>query len=152
MKNSLLQLTFGLVVLIVGAGLEEMLPKFLGVGFPILLTAVQFMSLGPFASVAIVFAALAGATEDALSSLPLMTSVSYFLVVALLVRRLGLPRGVSVFAYPCYQLWLAVWSSGLGGGIFNRLLLSFPLGVVTSVAVGVLVCGARRGAAIDEQD
>ena len=34
------------MTLVLGAGAEELLPKFLGVGFPILLTATQFFATG----------------------------------------------------------------------------------------------------------
>ena len=40
MKNDVLQLMFGVLALVLGAGCEELLPKALGVGFPILLMVV----------------------------------------------------------------------------------------------------------------
>ena len=75
-----------------GAGAEVLLPKVLGVGFPVLMTAVQFFAVRrPAVSVAM-FAIAAGAMEDALSALPPVTSVSYFLGLAALVRWSGMPR------------------------------------------------------------
>ena len=44
-----------------------------------------------------------------------------------------------------------VWTSGLGGGVFLRFLLAFPLGFVTALVVGVAVGWGRKEAAIDEQ-
>lgn len=152
-KGKFLQIAFGLIVLVLGGGLEELLPKCSGVGFPVLLAAVQSLAISfgsaPFV---FVFAVLAGAMEDALSSLTPMTSVSYFLVSAFLVRRLELPRGAILLTYPCYQLWLSVWTSGLGGTLFVRLLLAVPLGLVTSALVGAALDGVQRGGALDEQD
>lgn len=152
MKTSLLQLAFGFLVLVLSAGAEEFLPKPFGVGFPFLLSAVQVLALGtgtwPFA---VVIAVCAGALEDGLSALPPMTSVSYFLMCAVLVRRLGFPQAMMVLTYPCYQLWLMVWTSGLGGSVFLRFLLAFPLGFATALVVGVAVGWGRKEAAIDEQ-
>ena len=49
-----------------------------------------------------------------LLSLPVMTSASYFLAVAALIRWSGFPRAAIVLTYPAYQLWLAAWTGGLG--------------------------------------
>lgn len=152
MKDNLLQLLFWLLVLVVGAGCEELLPKFLGVGFPILLIAVQLAACGRMpVSLALVVAVAAGALEDALSSLPVMTTASYLLIVVAFVRGFGFPRAAVALTYPCYQLWLSIWVGGLGGGVFGRLLLSLPIGLVTAAAVGFLVFWLGGKAAIDEQ-
>ena len=152
MKNNLLQLAFGLVVLVLGGGLEEFLPKVLGVGFPVLLTATQFWALRAKSSLqAVLFALLAGAFEDALSSLPPMTSVSFFPMSALFVRQVGFPRAVTALTYSAYQLWLLIWTSVPGGEIFNRLLLSVPVGMLTAWAVGAALTWIRTEGAIDEQ-
>lgn len=153
MRSNLLQLAFGLIVLVLGAGAEEVLPKFSGVGFPVLLASVQALARG-FGSMPLVvaFTVLSGAFEDSLSSLSPMTSVCYFLVSALLARRLGFPRLLILLTYPCYQLWLSVWTSGLGGTLFVRLLLAVPLGAVTVAAVDAALAAAWRGGALGEQD
>ena len=148
MKDNLLQTVFWLLVLVVGAALEELLPKFFGVGFPVLLATVQLAACGrmPFA-----LAVAAGGLEDALSSLPMMTTVSYFVLTLALVRGFGFPRAAAALTYPCYQLWRSVWTGGLGGGIFVRLLLSVPVGLLTAAVVGRAVDWLRGKAAIDEQ-
>jgi len=152
-KNSLLQLAFGLAVLILGAAAEELLPKVLGVGFPVVLASVPVLAAGRGSILTrLVLAVVAGALEDALSGLPVMTSVSYFLAVTFLVDRLDCSRILVPLAYPCYQLWLAVWSDVTGGGVFTRLFLSVPVGAVTAMAAGWLIAKARKGAAVDEQD
>ena len=152
MKDNLLQTVFWLLVLVVGAALEELLPKFFGVGFPALLATVQLAACGrmPFA-LAVALAVAAGGLEDALSSLPMMTTVSYFVLTLALVRGFGFPRAAAALTYPCYQLWLSVWTGGLGGGIFARLLLSVPIGLVTAALVGLAVDWLKGKAAIDEQ-
>ena len=151
MKDSLLVLAFWLVALVLGASAEELLPKFLGVGFPVLLALVGAFSVRRDAPAAALFALAAGAVEDALSSLPPMTSASAFLILAVFVRRSGLPQLAAVFAYPCYQAWLEIWTGGLGGGVFGRMLLSLPVGFLTAWTVGFLSETLSRKAAVDER-
>ena len=113
MKNDVLQLMFGSLALVLGAGCEELLPKVFGVGFPILLMIVVFLSVRFGLLLTVFLAIAAGALEDAVSSLTPMTSVSAFLIVAVLVRRFGLPYLAAMLVFPCYQLWLSVWMGGL---------------------------------------
>ena len=148
MRNDLLQILFLLLVLVFGAGAEELLPKFGGVGCPVLLVAVQVLAPRLRLPLALLFAAAAGAAEDALSGLMPMTSVSYFLLAAALVRAVGLPALATAFTFPCYQLWLAVWTGGLN--VFTRILLSVPAGLLTASAVAGLISFLMRKAAIDE--
>jgi len=152
-NDNLRQFVFGFVLLVLGAGLEELLPKVLGVGFPLLLTAVQALSvvIGSF-PVVFVLAVVAGALEDALSSLPFLASVSYFIIVALSVRVIGMPRFSVVLTYPCYLLWLALWTSGSGVGIFSRLLMSLPVGGITAFVIGTVVAWVGGKGAVDERD
>ena len=94
MISRAVQFVLAVLVLVSGAAFEEMLPRAFGVGVPVLLAAVLSLSarqVGPFA---LAFAVVAGAVEDALSALPPMTSVSYFLAAALLLRRFGSARFV----------------------------------------------------------
>ena len=152
MKDNLLQLAFWSIVLLFGAALEELLPKFFGVGFPVLLVAVQLAAFGRLPiSLAVVLAVAAGALEDALSGLPAMTTASYLVLVVALVRNFGFPCAAAALTYPCYQLWLSIWEGGLGGGIYVRLLLSLPVGLLTAAAVGIAVTWLNGKAAIDEQ-
>ena len=149
MRNDFLQIVFLMLVLIVGTCCEELLPRVLGVGFPVLLTAVQFLSARGNPVLSVFFAMAAGAMEDGLSSLTPMTSVSYFLLTAILVRRTGQPCVMTVLTYPCYQLWLAVWTGGMN--VFSRILLAFPIGLATAVFVVWALSGTMRKAAIDER-
>lgn len=152
MKGSALAIALSFAVLVVGGGLEEVLPKVLGVGFPFLLVSVQFVAAQPGpAAAATVFAIAAGGIEDALSGLPPMTSASFFLAVAAFTRWSGLTRTAAALTYPAYQLWLAVWTSGLGGGVFARLLLSLPVGLATGFVVGAALAWAGGKGAIDER-
>ena len=93
----------------------------------------------------------AGAVEDAISSLPAMTSVSYFLVAASLSRWSGFPRCTAAFAFLGYQAWLWAWIGTLHGGIFARMFLSLPVGALTAVVTAAVLAWAGRKAAIDEQ-
>jgi len=149
-RNSPLRFVFSLLALVIGAAAEECLPKLLSVGFPVLLVEAQLMaSRGPLVAAA-AFAMAAGALEESISSLPAMTSVSYFLAVAVLARRAELPRAAVVLSYPAYQLWLRLWVSGAGGNVFQRLLVSLPIGVATALAVGAILLWTERKAGINE--
>lgn len=151
MKNSFIQFLLALLVAVFGAAAEELLPKFFGVGFPVLLTAVQIFAVRRPLAVMVVFSITAGALEDAVSSLPVMTSVSYFLAVSIMTRWVDLPRFATVLTYPAYHLWLWLWVSGLDGSVFTRVPVALALGTVTALAVWRLVEWLEEKAAIDEQ-
>lgn len=149
MRNEFLQLIFAFLALMIGGVAEETLPKFLGVGFPVLLALTHLVSSR--SSAAVLFAIAAGAMEDALCSLPLMTSVSYFMVVMVLVRRSELPLSAIAATYPGYQLWLLLWTSLPGGGVFWRMLLALPIGLLTMFVTAVLFTWLERRSAINGQ-
>ena len=151
MANDVVTFAFAAVALVLGAGAETLLPKFLGVGFPVLLTTVQFMAARRTAVAAVIFALAAGAMEDALSALPAATSASFFLLLASLVRWSGMPRAATLLTYPAYQMWIYVWTDRAGGGVFSRVLLALPVGLATALAVGAVLIWAERKAAVDEQ-
>ena len=151
MRNSPLIFVFSVLTLVIGAALEEIFPKVADVGFPVLLVAVQFMAARRPAFAAAVFAVAAGAMEDAVSSLPVMTSVSYFLAVGLLTRKIGFSRMLAAVSYPVYQVWLAIWVGALGGGVFNRILLAMPIGLATAFAAGEVLSFFERKSAVYEQ-
>ena len=89
--------------------------------------------------------------REFLRFLLLLTRVSFFLAVAGFARVTGLRGAATALTYPCYQLWLAVWTSGLGGGVFGRILLSLPVGLVTAFAVGVTLAWIERRGAVHEE-
>ena len=151
MVSRAVQFVLAVLVLVSGAAFEEMLPRAFGVGVPVLLAAVLSLSarqVGPFA---LAFAVVAGAVEDALSALPPMTSVSYFLAAALLLRRFGSAWFVPAVTYAGYQVWLSVWVSSIGGDVFKRVLLACPVGLVTALVVDVALAWLCRKAAVDER-
>ena len=140
------------LVLVFGGAAEELLPRFLGVGFPVLLAASQWFAVRRCGAIQpLLFALAAGAMEDALSSLPAMTGSGFFVLWAAAVRWVRLPRGAMLLAYPIFQVWLYLWVAGLQGGIFNRLLLALPLGLATEFAAGAALVWVAGKAAIDEQ-
>ena len=151
MANSVIVLVLAVLLLVLGAGAETLLPKFLGVGLPVLLASVQFVAMRRPAATVVLFALAAGAMEDSLSSLPAATSASYFLALAALVRWSGMPHAAALFAYPVYQIWLFVWTGRPGGGVFGHILLALPAGMVATVAVEVLLGWVERKAAVDEE-
>lgn len=150
MANSWIELVLALAVLVFGGAAEELLPKVFGVGFPVLLSAVHIVAARRNAAAAFLFAVAAGATEDSLSSLPFLTSVSFCVLVVLLVRRLEIPRLTMALTYPIYHLWLAVWVEELQGSVFLRMALALPVGLATVFAVGALLGLAERKAGLDE--
>ena len=150
-KSELIQLLTAALLLFVCAGLEELLPKFFGVGVPLLLASVIFVSFRREAAFSFFFAVAAGAMEDALSALLPLASVSYFLIVWVLVRRLRASWPLMAALCPGYQLWLFVWTSGIGAGVFVRLLTAIPVGLLTAWCVGGLLRWVERRAAVDEQ-
>ena len=151
MANSFTVLVVLALSLVIGAGAETVLPKFLGVGFPVLMCAVQFVAVRRSAAAATLFALAAGAMEDALSALPMATSASFFIALAAFSRWSGMAGAAAVFAYPAYRLWLFVWTGGHGGGIFTHILVAVPMGVVTACAVGLVLGWMEGKAALDEE-
>lgn len=150
MKNNLTLILLSWIAIVFGCAAEELLPKVAGVGFPVLMSAVvaaaprrEWFSL-------VVFAVAAGGAEDAVSSLPVMTSPVFFLAVAALVRRWELPAGAGGAFYPLYQVWLALWPSGVEGPLFVKILTALPLGAVTLWATGSVGRWLERKAAADE--
>lgn len=150
MKISFLHLIFDLLVLVVGLALEEMLPKVGGIGFPVLLSATVYLARCRPMVTAVFFALAAGGAEDAASVLPAMLSASYFLGVALLARWSALPTFLAILVYPGYQLWLEIWTTGLGGAIFSRLPTALLLGAFTLIVSSSILNFWERKAALDE--
>lgn len=149
-KSEIVQFVFCLLVIVLGGAAEELLPKYLGVGFPILLAAVVSLAARRSIPFLVLFSVAAGAFEDALSGLPMVTSASFFLACAALSRIPVIPREVFFLAYPFYQLWLNLWDSGLNGGIFGRMLIALPVGILTMVAMRFVLQWAERKAAVNE--
>lgn len=151
MLGRVVQFVLAVLVLVSGAALEDLLPRVLGVGIPVLLMSALFLAVRQAGSSALAFAVVAGAVEDALSSLPPMTSASYFLAVAFLVRRFGAVGFVPALAYAGYQVWLSVWVVSIGGDVFKRIVLACPVGLVSAFAVGWALAWLYRKAAADER-
>lgn len=152
MKNNAVRLVLAVSTLILGAAGEELLPKVLEVGFPLLLAAVVCFAVRFPVAIAILVALGAGASEDAISSLPFFTSVSFFLLVGTAARLTQLPYLIAPFAFPLYQVWLCLWTPDLSGSVFTRILVSFPIGVLTVAAVATLLSHVERKAAVHEAE
>ena len=151
MIGRIVQFVLYVLVLVPGAAFEELLPRVFGVGVPVLLMSTLFLSVRQAGPSVLAFAVVAGAVEDALSALPPMTSVSYFLALALLLCRLGSAWFVPAVAYAGYQVWLSVWVTSIGGDVFKRVLLACPVGLVTAFAVEVALAWLCGKAAADER-
>ena len=150
MKSEVVQIVLAFLTLVLGCAAEELLPKFVGVGFPILMSATVFLASRHRISLSIYFAIAAGAAEDALSGLPPATSASFFLAVVALAKWSEFPNGaLVVMSYPVYQGWLRLWTGAAYGSMFYRVLVAVPLGLVTAFATWVVLAWAERRAAID---
>ena len=150
-ENSVLQLLFALCVLSIGGAAEDMLPKVAGVGFPVLLSAVIVTATRRQSVPAVLFAIAAGAFEDSLSSLPLMSSSSFFVLAVAWMRAADMPRVTALLAYPAYQAMLPIWTGGFGANMYMRILVALPVGALTLAMVWLAVVFFERRAAIGEQ-
>ena len=146
MKGSVVQFAFIVLALAVGGALEDMLPAFGSVGTPVLLGAALFFALTR-TPVWMIAAVAAGALEEAVASLPPATAIVFFAAVAAAVRFFREPLVWIVAAYPAYQAWLGLVADG--SGAISRVLLAFPVGVVSLAAVTALLSLAWRKAGAD---
>lgn len=152
MKNNTVRFVLALLTLCLGASIEEMLPKFCNVGFPVLLSVLPLIALRSPVILPILFSLMAGTIEDALSALPLLTSSSFYLLVIVFIRWIRFPFLSAFFAFPLYQIWLCVWVQGVQGNLFSRLLVAFPLGALTMGFVTFVLWGVERSVGADETD
>jgi len=151
--SGVLLLLFYLIVLVSGGAMEEMLPKMLGVGVPVLLGWTLFAAVHRSAPTVAVLAIAAGAFEDALSALPLLTSVSFFVVSALAVNRVcggwGGGRGLAALpallvAYPLYRAWLCLVAGG--GGLGQTVIPAVLMALAASFVVAFFAWCERKAA------
>ncbi len=149
MKTEVVQFVFAALVLVFGGAAEELLPKVLGVGFPVLLSATLLVSARASAPAALLFALAAGALEDALCGLPAATGIGFFTLAALACRAPVLQLPALGLGYPLFQAWLWLWMPALNGSVFNRILLSLPLGALTAAATGLVLAWLGRKAVLD---
>lgn len=147
MKSDIVKFLFLLTVLVFACAAEMCLPEFGGVGFPVLLTVTILASRGSGKISWILTAVAAGAFEDAVSSLPFASSISFFLLTAFGVRVAGAPVAVTVLAYPFFQLWAGVLSPG--GNSFGRFAVAFPMAALTLAVVTPLFGFFRRKVGLD---
>ena len=127
-KNDFVQFLFLLILLLVSAAAEELLPVFGGVGFPLLLAAVMAVSPRQRILAAVFTAVGAGALEDALAALPPLASIGFFTFAALTARKRDFPQPALIVLFPLYTLWAGMCAAGSMGDVFWRMLVSLPFG------------------------
>lgn len=150
MKDELVQFVFVVIAIVVSAAAEELLPSSFGMGLPLLLALVMAMASRLEVLPSVMTAVGAGAFESALSSLPSVTSVCFFVIAALLAHRKDFPRPLLVVLFPMSELWSAVCAFGQMGDVFARALLSVPLGAVALSVQCFAVSRLGRKAGLDE--
>ena len=150
MKDEFVQFVFVVIAIVVSAAAEELLPSFFGMGLPLLLALV--IAVAPRLNVlpVVMTSVGAGAFEDALSALPPMTAVCFFVIAALLARRDGFPRVFLVALFPVFELWSGMCILGPMGDVFARALVSIPLGGAALAIQFLAVDRLGRKAGIDE--
>lgn len=150
-KNKRLHFLFSILVLILASTLEDVLPRIFGVGFPILLMVTLSFAVKKPMTLAVIFAVAAGASEDAISSLPMMTSVSFFVVMALLTRWAKAPILMSILGCALYQFWIMVWLVNIGGNVFVRSLAAIPISGLTILLILPILRLVEKGVALNEE-
>ncbi len=152
MKRDAVQFSIALIALVFGGAAEDLMPKFLGVGMPFLLSAAAVIAVRRPPLEGALFAIAAGAFEDALSGLPGAVSISYFTLMAGIMRGFKLHLACAAPAFCGYQLWLWIWLGGsLSGNVFSRIFIAAPIGAGTLVAVHLLLLALDRKGAVGEK-
>lgn len=149
-KGEVARFVFVLFAIVTSAAAEELLPSFLGSGVPLLLALVLVLSPRLDVLSGVISAAGAGAFEDALASLPPMTSVSFFVVAALLSRVGYFPRAFLVLVFPAFGLWAWMCAVGPIGDVFVGVLASLPLGAAAVAVLHLVLAWAGGKAGLDE--
>lgn len=152
MKRDLIQFVLAFFALAFGGAAEDLLPKMVGVGFPVLLSAAAYYAVSRPPLSGLLFAAAAGAAEDSLCGLSFAPSIAFFLVTAGLLRGFKLPLFCAAPAFACYQLWLWIWfGNALNGSVFARFFTAVPVGALTLAAVCGLLMFIDGRAAVHEK-
>lgn len=157
--RGLLTFVFYAIVLVLGGALEMMLPKLVGVGVPVLLGWTIWVGGDERAGAggvggAVVLAVAAGAFEDALSSLPFLTSVSFFVVAVLVARRIStlqlpFPFGLVLFlACPLYEAWVWLLATPVASGGWCLVLGAACLMSLAAAAFVAVFAWCERKAAL----
>ncbi len=149
-KDSIARFALSVVVLVAGAAIEELLPKWSGAGFPVLLPLCIFASVRATLPAAIMFAAAAAGLEDSLAGLEPLTSVPFFLAAAAMARWSRLGWATALAVYPFYRVWLAILSPGIDPAVFAQFFIAIPVGVVSAFASGLAFVTLERRAAFKE--
>lgn len=150
MKDEVVQFVFILVAIVIAAAAEELLPSFFGIGFPVLLSVVMLIASRVNVLPGVMSAVAAGAFEDALSSLPPMSSICFFTIAALVSRKAYFPRPFLLAVFPAYAVWTSMCKAGPIGDALVSLMLSLPLGAVAFVIVLLVLTWAGGKAGFDE--
>lgn len=148
MKSDLAVFFFSFFTLVFCAAAEDLSPRLFGVAPPVVMAASIVFSPRTRSSwaQAMLFAAAAGAIEDALCSLPPATSASFFSLCTFIVRRFHVPMAFVPVAFPLYLVWLRLWGLVPGGITMHAFVmfsfLGFVLTPVLSAVVGSLASKA----------
>ena len=152
MKKDIVHLVHALLTLVIACAVEELAPGIFGVGLPVLLSSSLYCAINRKPLEGILFALAAGAAEDSLASLPLASSVSFFVVAGALFRGFKLSPFAAPAVYPVYQFWVWAWlGSAMQGNILLRILAAFPVGAMVFSLVWFFLRWLDGKAALDEK-
>lgn len=150
MKSEVVQFVFIVIAIVVSAAAEELLPSSFGVGVPLLQAMVMVMATRMKVLPGVMTAVGAGFFEDALSSLPPMTSVCFFVIAALLSRKRYFPSPFLLLLFPLFEFWTGLCILGRREDLFVRLLAAVPLGGAALWIQGMALGWSCRKAGLDE--
>jgi hypothetical protein len=151
MKSDAVKIVFALVTLTFGAALEEFLPKPVGIGFPLILSSVIYLSVKFNVFAALAFAVCAGLVEENISALPPATCVGFFTAAAFFSRFINSKWMTAILAYPVCQLWLWLWIPTLGHDVLLRIFAAVPVGVLTMAVVFFVMRFVEKAGAVNAE-
>lgn len=146
MKSEVTKTVFAVLSMILGGALEELCPRIGEVGCPVLLAVTVFFARRESAPFGIAVALAAGAVEESLVGAAPATVIAFFVLAAVMVKELELSLAGTALVYPLYVGGTALMGLGLEGGVFGRMVVAIPMGLVT-MAVIDLVMRIVRGKA-----
>lgn len=173
MRNSVVQILFYIVVTVISAAVQDMLPAVFGIKPPVMLAVAISFALHEadvsavsrvsksFGIIWMVYAFIIGSTSDALGCLPAGCDAGFFLLACVALRMIGnyvneMPRFTLslislLVVVPLHETWMSAWGvAGIGAGNpFHSLLSIFP-SLMTGLVVFPVMPILEKWAGLDK--